>query len=409
MAIQGLRDTGNFVTDQRPKNWREGIMLLYPNGTFPLFALTSLMKSRTVDDPEFSWWEKSLSARRLQLTTALTVSATTALFSGGGALGFKEGDLFYVANSGEIVAVTADPTSDNALNIQRGYSGTTAAAVTITNDSVNPYLIHIGSAFEEGSLAPTGVSYDPTKKYNYTQIFRDTLEATRTAIKTRLRTGDAIKEAKRECLEYHSMGIERAFWFGTRNETTKNGKPLRTTGGVLSQIPAGNVLTPAAPATGFTMAEVETMMEQIFREGSSEKMVFSGNLFMLGIQQAIRKNTAYQFMSGQKEYGMNVSRLVSPFGELILKTHPQFNQMPGGTSGSTPGAFYGVNSWGFVLDMSNIRYVTFSGDDTRYEADLQVNGMDGMKSGYLTECGLQLEHASTHFVIKNVVKGAADA
>lgn len=55
MAIQGLRDTSNFVADQRPQNWREGIMLLYPNGKMPLLALTSVMKSRSVDDYTFNF------------------------------------------------------------------------------------------------------------------------------------------------------------------------------------------------------------------------------------------------------------------------------------------------------------------------------------------------------------------
>jgi hypothetical protein len=409
MAIQGLRDTGNFVTDQRPKNWREGIMMLYPNGAFPLFALSSMMKKRVVDDPEFYWWEKEMQSRRLVLTTSLTTSNTTFAFSGGGALGYKEGDMFYVEESGEIVMVTADPSADTALTVQRAYAGTSAAAVTLTDTGVNPNIVHIGSAMEEGSLAPTGVAFDPTKRYNYTQIFRDTLEATRTAMKTRLRTGDAVKEAKRECLEIHSTGIERALWLGQRSATTKNGKPLHTMNGVLNQIPVGNVLTPTSAANGVEMQEVEEWMEQIFRKGSSEKMVFCGNRFLLGVNQAIRKNSAYQFTTGLKEYGMNVSRLISPFGELVCKTHPLMNQITGGTAGTTPGPYYGMNTWGFVMDMANVQYVHFQGDDTRYESDLQVPGMDGMKSGYLTECSLELDHVDTHFVIKNVNKGKVDS
>ena len=71
MAIQGLRDTLNFVTDQRPKNWREGILLLEPNGMAPLTGLTSAMSKRVTDDPEFNWWEKSLDDRRFKLGSAL--------------------------------------------------------------------------------------------------------------------------------------------------------------------------------------------------------------------------------------------------------------------------------------------------------------------------------------------------
>ena len=52
MAFLGIRGTGSWVTDQRPKNWRESILFLYPNGMAPLTALTAKMPSQKVDDPE---------------------------------------------------------------------------------------------------------------------------------------------------------------------------------------------------------------------------------------------------------------------------------------------------------------------------------------------------------------------
>ena len=57
----GLRGTGSFGTDERPKNFREMILWLNPNGSAPLYALTSKAKTETVDDPEFAWWRKSSS------------------------------------------------------------------------------------------------------------------------------------------------------------------------------------------------------------------------------------------------------------------------------------------------------------------------------------------------------------
>lgn len=61
MSITGLRTTENFSPSEvRPKNWREGILLQYPNGAFPLFALTSQMRKESTDDPEFNWFENAL-------------------------------------------------------------------------------------------------------------------------------------------------------------------------------------------------------------------------------------------------------------------------------------------------------------------------------------------------------------
>jgi len=406
MAIQGLRDTTNFVTDQRPKNWREGVMLLKPNGMAPLTALTSMMKKRKVDDPEFYWWEKGMQTRRVALGADVadaTAGTTTTLTLTSGGLGFKAGDLLKSEESSEIMRVYSDPTSDTSLVVQRGFSGSTTEAINYDGSGVNPNLICIGSAFEEGSLAPTGVSHDPSKIYNYTQIFRSTLEATRTAAKTRLRTGDSIKEAKREAMEDMMNDVERALWFGKRSESTLNGKPIRTMDGVISKITT-NVVTNTDGS--FSMAELEGWMETAFQYGSSEKMGFCGNRVLTAMQQVLRKNAAWQFQSGVKEFGMNVTRLTCPFGEIVLKSHPLFNQMTGGTNTT---AYYGYNSSLVILDMENLKYVTFQDDDIKYQKDLQANGLDGEKSGYLGELSMELGLEKTHMVIHRLNSGVADS
>lgn len=400
MAISGLRHSGNFAADQRPKSWRETILLLRPNGMAPITGLTSKMKKSSVTDPEFSWFEKVQPTQRMQI--AADIDATQVIITvTADALQLKMGSVIRVESTDELLFVSADPSSDTSITVTRGFAGTTAAAVVVA--TANPFMHMIGSAYEEGSEAPSGVNYDPAKRYNYLQIFRDTLELTRTASKTRLRTGDQVKEAKRECLEAHSVGMEKAFIFGKRFEGTRNGKPFRTTGGITSFIDAANIVT---HATGnVTLADLEGYLERIFRYGASEKMAFCGNTAVLAIQRALRKNSQYQLLQGQKEFGMNVQRLVSPFGELVLKTHPLFNQLTT-TSGATWAA---VDTWMMVLDFEQIGYRHMEGDDTRYEKDLQENGVDGMKSGYISECGLEVSFPQTHFLVKGMKAGAVDA
>ena len=51
----GMRGSGDFTVEgQRPKNWREMILYLYPNGSAPLTAILSKMGSEKVDDPVFT-------------------------------------------------------------------------------------------------------------------------------------------------------------------------------------------------------------------------------------------------------------------------------------------------------------------------------------------------------------------
>jgi hypothetical protein len=423
MAINGLRSTWNFVgvttTDgtnartQRPENWREGLLLLYPNGKMPLTALTSQMKNREVDDSIFNWWEKEVDDRRVAITVALTASTsgTTITFAAGDGNKLKAGDVLYSEQSQELMRVTAIAAGGTTATVTRAFAGSTVAALT-TTALYNPYLVVVGSAFEENSSAPTGVNFDPSLRTNYTQIFRNTLEISRTAAKTRLRTGDAVREAKRETLELHGIDMERAMWFGKKAMTTANSNPLHTMDGVIQQIGTSRVTTACTTAGDkLTMVEFENLMFEAFKYGSTEKMGFCGNRALLAINQMVRKNSTYNISMGVKEYGMNVSRLVTPFGELVLKTHPLFNQMGTVMSSTTAGeyAYTAADSWLFVMDMDNVKYVYLKDSDTKYEPVLQSNGVDGMKSGYLTECSIEVVHPKSHYLIKAVVTGGADA
>jgi hypothetical protein len=390
----------NFVTGQRPLNWREGILLLYPNGKAPLTALTAAMKQNSTDDPEFNWWEKIAPTRRVVLSAAIT-NVQTNIPVVAGAFQYKIGDILMLEATGELMRVTSAPTVDTAITaVTRGFGGGTPAAVDPTTG--NPNIIDTGSAYEEGSDAPSGVNFDPTKVRNYTQIFRNTLEATRTAMKTRLRTGDAVREAKRECLEMHSIDMERAFFFGKAIETTVNSKPARMTGGVLSFVDPSNVIDLSNAGAGTDMLDLENAMYTLFRYGSTEKVAFCGNRAALTINQIVRKNATMYITPGIKEYGMNIWRLTSPFGDLVVKSHPLFNQM---TSGAN---YTGMEANLVVLDMAEIIYRNMADSDTKYETDLQLPGQDSLKSGYLTECGLEVHFPLAHGYVKGLTKAIKD-
>ena len=84
MAFLGMRGTGDWVTSQRPKGWREAILYEYPNGMAPLTAILAKLKSERVDDPEFYWWTKTLPTQRATVTGIYTnVGLSTAYVSGG--------------------------------------------------------------------------------------------------------------------------------------------------------------------------------------------------------------------------------------------------------------------------------------------------------------------------------------
>ena len=64
-AVQGLRGTGEFSVDFRPKNYRELFTLLEPNGNAPLNALLAMGSSESTDDPEYKNFRDELPDRKM--------------------------------------------------------------------------------------------------------------------------------------------------------------------------------------------------------------------------------------------------------------------------------------------------------------------------------------------------------
>lgn len=424
MAIQGLRDTSNFVANQAPENWRQGMMLLYPNSAkmakAPLTALTTMIKQESTDDPRFHWWEKVLDDRRFEVhaTTAfnggdILASAagdveTWLLAAGSNAKTLVKNDQLRVEQTGEIIKIYSDPVSDTQIEVVRGACSSTPGALDPNGSAINPNLVAIGPAFEENSMPPSGVNYDPTEVYNYTQIFRRTVEISGTAEQVNLRTGDAVAEAKREALEYTGIDMERAFLFGKRSSSTQNGRPIRTTNGIINQLDSNNVYSFTSGQV--SMATLEERLFLAFKYGSTEKLALCGNRALLAINQCVRKNTSaqWQIKEGAKEYGMEVTRISCPFGTIVFKSHPLLTQTAGGTNAGAS-AYYGMDSWSFILDMDDIKYRYLRNRDLDFQSNLQAPGQDGMMSGYLAECGIELHHGVNHHLWKQMNTGVIDS
>lgn len=50
-----MKGSGNFSSDERPKNYRETMLLLFPNASAPLTAILSKLKDEQTNDPEYKW------------------------------------------------------------------------------------------------------------------------------------------------------------------------------------------------------------------------------------------------------------------------------------------------------------------------------------------------------------------
>ena len=179
-AVAGLRGTGDWGTDERPKNFREFILFRNPNGSAPLFALSARIATDSVDDPEFSWWDEPNDLIRIQFNaafnnsaTALTVdsadpSASAPGLAYGNATHLKPGDLLMLEDATEAQVFTHEVmqvvsvASATAFTVTRGVSGSTAVSI-----ADNDFALKIGSAYAEGTNSPDATSRNPIKYSNF--------------------------------------------------------------------------------------------------------------------------------------------------------------------------------------------------------------------------------------------------
>lgn len=391
-AIAGLRGTGDWATDERPKNFREMILWREQRGTAPVLALSSKANKEAVSDPEFAWWDEPLGIVRLQVNGALTSSATTVVVDSadpstsapginyGTASHLVPGDLLMREDTTENVGYTNEiievvqVLSDTQFVVNRGAAGTTAAS--INNDD---YLTLLGSSFAEGTSAPSAVSRNPMKYSNYCQIFKTSYEITGTADVTATRTGDTRKNDKKRRMWDHARGIEMSIIWGKKNETTgSNGKPKRTTGGIRSQIPSTNVTIWSAAVSAFDFLDAVYKVFDYESPAGDERVIFCGNTFLNELNKIVLSSGEMSWAGEVSQFGMNLTRLRVPQGSFFLKTHPIFNQH---------------SAWkksGLVMDFSALRWRHTAGRDTQFKDDVQNKDEDVRRGFWFTEGGVEL-------------------
>jgi Family of unknown function (DUF5309) len=399
-GVAGLRGTGDWGTDERPKDFRENILFFNPNGESPIFALTAKAGKRVVKDPEFAWWCEGNALVRVQ-TTSTTVAATDTLINlqsadptattlganyGTGTM-LKPGDLLVVepatsvaetqAYAPELMEVDA-VLSDTQITVKRGAGGSTAGSIP------GPaWFTLIGSSYAEGTGAPKAVSRNPIKFFNYTQIFKNTYELTGTADKTKARTGDAWSNDKKRKAYDHSRDIEMSILFGRRFEGTgDNGKPKRTFGGLRTFIPAANTTIFSSPTTTDSFASAVSPVFDFNTGAGDTRIMFCGNAAALELGKIFNAATNVRLNSQDrvKVYGIHFQEMILPQGRILIKTHPLMSR-------------HGIyQKSAFVIDFDALKWAPLDGRDTKAKDDVQTEDEDVRRGFFMTEGGIEVDY-----------------
>lgn len=387
-TITGQRRGDNVASSQRVIDLRERIALLEPSEAPISTILQRLEGARlAAEDTKFSWHNDEHDSRFAAVEGAQTSTDATIEVEAGNGARFADNFLVRNVRTAEVFHVSSVAT--DALTVIRGVGGTTAAAM---NDADELYII--GHAGDEGSASRSARSSNPVKVDNYTQIFKDSFEASGSWLSSsNMNTPHDWPYQKKKGFIDHRKSIELAFLLGVPSADVGNSAAgdRRSTGGLLYHLTQNNL---AAGGT-LTTTVFEQWLRLLFRYGSSKRTVFASAL-LVSVLNGFSQGKLQTFV-GDESFGVKVMEWISPHGTVSLVKH---RLLEGGT----------YSGYGIGVDFANgeVKYRPLDGNgpggsrDTKWYVNRQAPDVDGQKDEVITECGLQIAQPKWHGVLTGV-------
>ena len=388
--------TGN-PAELNARSFASQILRRYPNGSAPMFALTSQSGKSRAKSSTHGYFSKVMSFIKLTSTAVSLAAATTITVVS--TAGVTVGMVLYNTRTRENFRVTA-VTSGTVLTVTRAFGRVAAADTT----NVDVYLA-VGTAFEEGSNRPAARRLTTVYVPNYTQIFRNAWALTDTARASLSEMGYSnMAENKGECGMFHSVDIEAAILWGQAKMDTTGSTPIHATQGVLDAIE--QYVPDNSNAAGSTTSYDQwvTLCEPAFKYAANvgnpkSRVVFADQTAMKVITDIGRKSGQVQLMSSETKFGMRFTSFQFYKGTLDLVEHPLLN---------------GLEQTGtaVIMDMPSLKLAYMDGRDTKPEeyntgGKIVENGVDAVGGSLTTELAVELINPFACAVITGLTAGVA--
>lgn len=402
MAV-GLGNTTilNQTTDLAKKSYAALITRLMPNGSAPLFGMTSMLPTKTALQFEHGYFSKTMLFPQIVVSGAgELIGATTFTIVANSNL--MPGMMFRNDATGENVIVNS-VLSTTSITVTRAV-GTVAAAAWAASQTASM----VGNAFEESSIRPAPQYIVPARTTNYTQIFRNSWGVSGTVAATQTIAGEGnIAENKNDAAMFHAVDIEKALFFGQKFLGTRNGQPFHTMDGLVNRIltdASGNITTLGATTT-FT--QLEAAVDPVFETATDPKVANERVMFVGGTARKVlnaigRLNGTYFLSADTNTYGLRYETFRLSRGQFNVIEHPLFN------SNAT------WKKMAVVVDLTSFAIAYLGNRNTMYQeygvdgrdVDPVDNGIDAVGGTFTTECTTEIRNPSASAVLYNFTAGA---
>lgn len=402
----GIFSTGQLTQDLAKKSFAAMITRLMPNGTAPLFGMTSMLPSETAVQVEHGFFTKTMLFPQLTIGAGGQTAADT-IFLVGSTANVLPGMVMRVDSTGENIIINA-VMSGTQVAVTRAVGTVAAQAISA---SVN--LFQVGNAYEEASVRPQSLIINPVRITNLTQIFRNTWAISDTVRATMMIAGETnVAESRQDCAAFHAADIEKALLFGQKSQGTRNGQPFRTMDGLISIVgnlsyypsyyASANVNT-AGATTNYT--QLEGFLDPCFNQATDPKVANERVLFVGGTAKRVinnigRLNGTYYIVDGQTNYGLQFSTFKTARGTFRMIEHPLLNS---NTSWS---------KMAIAVDLSTFR-VAYLGDRKTQNKEFNSseeavdNGIDAVGGTLTTEMTCVIKNPPANSIVYNLTAAAA--
>ena len=398
----GLISSASAPQNLNAISFASAITRLMPNGSAPLFGLTSLLQDETAANIEHGYFSKTMIFPSLTLNGNALAGDTTLTVTAGSNADVVMGDMLLNETTGEVVLVTAATGGATTITVQRAVGTTSAAAMTS-----GQFLRAIGNAFEEGSTRPSAVNIIAARYVNFTQIFRNSWAVTKTAAAIPQIAGAGhVSESKQDCAALHAVAIEKSLFFGEKYMGTRNGQPFHTMEGLIPRIKtaAGGNITTLGATTNWTQFEAAldlTLQTVTDPKSSNIRTCFVGGTARRVVHNIARLNSTYQITSAETGWGLQIDTIRTPRGTFEMIEHPLFN------------AYGSASAWAKMMVVCDLNAFSLAylrkTSDAAYNASgaLVDNGVDAEGGTLTTELTCTIKNPAAFGVIYNFTAGAA--
>lgn len=391
--------TANATTDFVKKSFAGMITRLMPNGSAPLFGLTSMLKTEVATSFEHGFFTKTMVFPSVTAGGSNQAAGITALVVTDSS-GVLPGMILGTGVFGTENIIVNSIVSSTIINVTRGV-GTVAA----DQIDANTVLYQLGNAFEEASTRPSALSITPVRVTNYTQIFRNTWAISDSARATAVIAGDTnVAENKQDCSAFHAADIEKAIFFGQKSAGTRNGQPFRTMDGLVNLVNVNASGNTNAAASTTTFAQLETMLDPVFDQvtdpkGGNERLLFVGATALKVINGIGKLSGTYQLMDGATSFGLQFQTFKTTRGTFRMIEHPLLN------SNSV------WKKMAIAVDLSTFNLAYLGDRKTQHKAfnedsDANDNGIDAVGGTLTTEVTCIVKNPSANAVITDLTAAA---